>query len=172
MRQGCVQVYTGEGKGKTTAATGLAVRAVGAGLRVFIGQFIKGSDSAEMTLLRARCPEMTIEQFGLGRFIKGGPAPEDLRVAHAGVVRLQEVLASGTYDVVIADEANGAVGAGVITEQELLSLIEQRPDPVELVITGRDALPSVIDRADLVSEMKKVKHCYDSGVPAREGMEF
>ena len=169
---GCVQVYTGDGKGKTTAATGLAVRAVGAGLRVFIGQFIKAKDSHEMALLRERCPEVTIEQFGEGRFILGKPSPEDIEAARLGMERLTAALTGGDYDVVIADEANGALGAGVITLETLLAFVDARPEAVELVITGRNAHADLMARADLVTEMQKVKHCFDAGIPAREGIEY
>ena len=172
LSQGYVQVYTGEGKGKTTAATGLAVRAVGAGKRVFIGQFIKAHDSHEMALLRERCPEVTIEQFGEGRFIRGNPSADDIEGARLGMSRLTEVLTSGDYDVVIADEANGALGAGIITVEVLLALLDARPESVELVITGRNAHPDLVARADLVTEMQKIKHCFDAGVVAREGIEY
>ena len=169
---GCFQIYTGDGKGKTTAAVGLAVRAVGAGMRVFIGQFIKATDSAEMKLLRERCPEMTIEQFGLGRFIKGAPSPEDLDVATSGLQRLVECVSSGEYDLVIADEANGALAAGLLSLQDLTALLDARLENVELVLTGRNAHPDLIARADLVTEMTKIKHAYDAGIPARKGIEY
>ena len=168
---GCVQVYTGNGKGKTTAATGLAVRAIGAGMHVFIGQFIKGRDSSEMKLLRARCPEIKIEQFGEGRFIKGKPSDEAITKAHHGIERLQNVLASGKYNMVIADEANGALAAGVISISELMSLVDMRPTNVELVITGRNAPSDLIERADLVTEMKCIKHYFNAGLFARDGIE-
>ena len=169
--RGCVQVYTGDGKGKTTAATGLAVRAVGAGMRVFIGQFIKGRDSSEMKLLRERCPEIEVEQFGEGRFVRGKPSEEAIAKAHHGIERLQKVLVSGKYDMVIADEANGALSAGVITMSELMSLVDLRPANVELIITGRSAPSDLIERADLVTEMKCIKHYFDAGIYARDGIE-
>jgi len=169
--RGCVQVYTGDGKGKTTAATGLAVRAAGAGLRIFIGQFIKGRDSSEMKLLRERCPEVDIEQFGEGCFIKGKPSSKDIANACNGIKRLKNALASGKYEMVIADEANGALGAGIISLPELLSLLDIRPANVELVITGRNAPPELMERADLVTEMRCIKHYFDSGVQARKGIE-
>jgi cob(I)alamin adenosyltransferase len=169
---GCLQIYTGDGKGKTTAATGLAVRAAGAGLRVFIGQFIKSDDSAEMCILRKRFPEITIEQFGAGGFITKTPSDADLTHAHNGIKKLQQALTEGNYDVVIADEANGALSAGIISLQELMSLAELRPDCVELVITGRNAHPKLIEKADLVTEMCNIKHCYDAGIPARRGIEY
>ncbi len=168
---GCVQVYTGNGKGKTTAATGLALRAVGAGMRVFIGQFIKGRDSSEMKLLRERCPEIEIVQFGAGRFIKGKPSDEDIAQARCGIEQLKDAMTSGKYEMVIADETNGAFGAGVISISELLSLLDRRPASVELVITGRNAPPELIERADLVTEMKCVKHYFEAGIPARDGIE-
>ena len=170
--KGYVQVYTGNGKGKTTAATGLAVRAVGAGLNVFIGQFIKGSDSAEMTLLRERCPEVTIEQFGYGRFIKKRPTENDIAIAKHGMERLMEVATSDKYDVVIADEANGAVNAGIITVENLIELIDTKHNNVELIITGRNADKKIIARADLVTEMNVIKHYFNAGVSARKGIEF
>lgn len=170
--RGCVQLYTGDGKGKTTAAAGLALRACGAGLRVFIGQFIKAQDSHEMAMLRTRCPEVTVEQFGHGRFIKGQPSDEDIAKARHGVERLLQAMTSGAYGMIIADEANGAVHAGVIDVDDLIALIEARPPNVELIITGRNAPPRVLDRADLVTEMRNVKHCFDAGVPAREGIEY
>jgi len=169
---GCLQVYTGNGKGKTTAAAGLALRAAGAGLRVFIGQFIKDRDSSEMVLLRERCPEVTVEQFGAGGFIMDEPADSDISAAETGIMRLKSALTGGEYDIVIADEANGAVSCGVISLADLLSLSELRPESVELVITGRDAHPQLIERADLVTEMKNVKHCFDAGITARKGIEY
>lgn len=172
MRTGCFQIYTGNGKGKTTASVGLSVRAVGAGMRVFIGQFIKGHDSAEMKLLRERCPEMTIEQFGFGRFVRGEPAAEDIAAAVKGIERLREVVSAGAVDLVIADEINGAVAAGLLEVEQLLALISIRPAHVELVFTGRSADARIVEQADLVTEMRKVKHCYDGGTPARDGIEF
>ncbi|MBT3192600.1 MAG: cob(I)yrinic acid a,c-diamide adenosyltransferase [Verrucomicrobia bacterium] len=169
---GCVQVYTGDGKGKTTAATGLAVRAAGAGKRVFIGQFIKSEDSHEMAALRERFPEIAIEQFGAGGFIVDKPSPEDIEMARKGIDSLRAALTSGEYGVVIADEANGALGVGVIALDDVLGLLEVRSPDVELVITGRNAPAELIEQADLVTEMVKVKHGFDAGIPAREGIEY
>lgn len=169
---GCVQVYTGDGKGKTTSAAGLALRAIGAGMQVYIGQFIKGRDSSEMKILRERCSEVDIEQYGEGRFIKGKPSDDDIVKAHHGIEKLRKALTSGKYDMVIADEANGALGAGIISKPELLSLLDARPSGIELIITGRNAPPELIERADLVTEMKCIKHYYDAGIPARDGIEM
>lgn len=169
--QGYVQVYTGDGKGKTTAALGLAVRAAGAGLKVFIGQFIKSMTYSEIKALERFEDLITIRQFGRGCFIRGNPNQADIKVAGQALKALTDALKSGHYDVVIADEANVAFGCHLISEQDLLDLMDARPAQIELVLTGRGAPQAVIDRADLVTEMKAVKHYYESGVTAREGIE-
>jgi len=171
-RHGFLHVYTGDGKGKTTAAMGLALRACGAGLRVFVGQFIKGRESGEIRMLKSRCPEVTAEVFGQGRFPGGRPSAEDVALARRGLARLQDAVRSSEYDLVVADEANGAVHAGLLSIENLLSLADEKKDNVELVFTGRNAHPRLVERADLVTGMRKVKHPFDSGVPAREGIEF
>ncbi len=170
--QGRVQVYTGDGKCKTTAALGLAVRAVGAGMRVFLGQFIKRGDFSEIKIMRERFPEIDIEQFGQGRFIRGAPAADEIAAARHGLERLAGVLRAGGHELVIADEANNACAAGLFPAASLLALIDARPPQVELVFTGRNAPPELIARADLVSEMRCIKHYYDAGVHARLGIEM
>ncbi|MFZ5564919.1 MAG: cob(I)yrinic acid a,c-diamide adenosyltransferase [Thermodesulfobacteriota bacterium] len=169
--KGYVQVYTGDGKGKTTAALGLALRAAGAGLRVYICQFLKSGDYSEIKALEAFAGKITVRQFGTGQFVKGRPSAEEMAAAAAGLASLREAFASGKYDVVIAEEANVAVSCGLFSARDLCDLIDQRPDNVELVITGRDAPPEVIAKADLVTEMKPVKHYYFQGVTARTGIE-
>lgn len=169
--QGYVQVYTGDGKGKTTASLGLSLRAAGAGLRVYIAQFIKSGDYSEIKALKRFDDLITIEQFGLGRFIKGRPSEEDIQAGAQGIAKLKKVFAEGRYDVVIAEEANTAAACGLFPVDTLVELIEARPDSVELVITGRGADPQVIARADLVTEMQAVKHYYEQGVAARVGIE-
>lgn len=169
--KGYLQVYTGDGKCKTTAALGLALRAVGAGLRVYLGQFIKGREYSEIRILRERFPEIKVEQYGRGRFIRGAPDPEDVTAAQTGLITLEHALKSGLYDVVIADEANTAVRAGLFSEDDLLALIDSRPDTVELILTGRGAGSRIQARADLVTEMQCVKHYYNAGVKARPGIE-
>lgn len=169
--KGYTQVYTGDGKCKTTAALGLIVRAVGAGLRVYLGQFIKGAEYSEIKLLRARFPEVTLEQYGAGRFIRNRPSPEDILAGREGLARLRAALCSGSYDIVIADEANTAMAVGLFTEQELLDLLADKPDSVELILTGRGAGARVRERADLVTEMKCIKHYFDAGVAGRPGIE-
>ena len=169
---GYLQIYTGEGKGKTTAAMGLALRTLGIGKRVFIGQFIKGEASAEVTALTKNFPKAESECFGLGRFIRKAPAKDDLDAAQKGLDRLRKILTAGEVDLVIADELSGALKAGVVSLDDVLSLISLRPAHVELVITGRDAHPKLVEHADLVTEMQKIKHYFDEGVPAREGIEY
>jgi cob(I)alamin adenosyltransferase len=169
--QGFVQVYTGNGKGKTTAAIGLAIRAAGAGLKVFIGQFIKTGDFSEIKTLKRLSDVIVIEQFGLGYFMGRNPTQEDVDAAHRGIERVRSIFKSNEYNVVILEEANVAVRYGLISEEDLLGLIEQRPDTKELVITGRWATQRVIQKADLVTEMKDIKHYYRKGVEARVGIE-
>lgn len=168
---GRVQIYTGNGKGKTTAAIGLAIRAAGAGLRTFIGQFLKGRSSGELRILRGRIPEVTVCQFGTGRFIMGKASARDIKAARAGLASLRKRMLSGKYDIVIADELNNAVAMGLCDPASVVSLVESRPRHVELVITGRSAHPSLIRLADLVTEMRNVKHYMDRGVTARRGIE-
>lgn len=169
--KGYVQVYTGDGKGKTTAALGLIVRAAGAGLRVFLGQFMKAGAYSEIRALRDRFPEVTVRQFGRGRFIRGRPSPADVRAAQEGLAALRHAMRSGLYDVVIADEANTAAQAGLLAPADLLALIEDKPERVELVLTGRGAPRKLVRRADLVTEMVEVRHYYSRGVKARPGIE-
>jgi len=169
--QGYVQVYTGDGKGKTTAALGLALRSAGAGLKVFIGQFIKSAEYSEIKALERFSDQITVRQFGRGCFIRGNPCQADIDMARRALEAVKAALRSGEYDVVIADEANVAFGCKIISESDLIALIESRPPHVELVLTGRNAPAAVIERADLVTEMKAVKHYYDKGILAREGIE-
>ena len=169
--KGYIHVYTGEGKGKTTAALGLALRASGAGLTVFFGQFIKKGNFSEIKVLKNRFPEITVRQYGRGGFIKGEPSPEDIRAAKRGLSGLRRAMLSSQYDLVIADELNAAVSVGLLNIEELVRLIDEKPDQVELVITGRGAHERLMKRADLVTEMKSLKHYFKKGVPARKGIE-
>ena len=169
--RGYVQVYTGNGKGKTTAAIGLAIRAAGAGLRVFIAQFIKMGDYSEIKALRRFSDLITVEQFGLGRFANGKPLLEDIKAAQKGLERVKSILLSDEYRVIILEEANVAAKYGLIKVQDLLGLIVNKPYDKELVITGRGASPRIIENADLVTEMKPIKHYFEKGVPARLGIE-
>jgi len=169
--KGYIQVYTGNGKGKTTAALGLSIRAAGAGLKVFIAQFIKMGEYSEIKTLKRFSDFITIEQYGLGRFIKGKPSSEDIQAAGKGLERIENIIDSRDYHVVILEEANVAVTCGLFSVENLLKIIDKKPDDVEIVITGRNARPEIIDRADLVTEMKEIKHYYHKGVKARVGIE-
>ena len=170
-KRGYIQVYTGNGKGKTTAAIGLAIRAAGAGLKVYIAQFIKMGDYSEIKALRRYSDFITVEQFGLGRFTDGKPLPEDIAAAQKGLRKVKSIMASEEYNVIILEEANVAAKFGLLREQDLLGLMVNKPYDVELVITGRHASSRVIEIADLVTEMKPVKHYFEKGVPARVGIE-
>ncbi len=171
MKKGYVQVYTGDGKGKTTAALGLALRAAGAGLKVYIAQFMKSGDYSELRALKRFSDLIRIEQYGTGRFVKGPPAIEDIEAARSGLEKAREAIGSGQYGLIILEEANVAVNFGLFSVEDLLNFIADKPQGVELVITGRGAPPEIVDRADLVTEMKNVKHYFDKGVTARTGIE-
>jgi len=169
--RGFVQVYTGNGKGKTTAALGLAIRAAGAGLKTFIGQFIKMGEYSEIKALARFSDLITVEQFGQGRFVNNKPSHEDIFLCRRGLVRVREVISSGEYSIIILEEANVAVKYGLIQVSELVELIINKPEGIELVITGRNASDRVIALADLVTEMKAIKHYYQKGVKSRIGIE-
>jgi cob(I)alamin adenosyltransferase len=171
IMKGYVQVYTGDGKGKTTAALGLSLRAAGAGLKVFIAQFIKMGDYSEIKALQRFSDLIRVEQYGLGRFIKGKPSIEDIEAAHKGIDKVRAVMMAGQHDVVIMEEANVAIMCGLFSADDILGLIAIKPAPVELIITGRGADPRIVEKADLVTEMKCIKHYYEQGVQARVGIE-
>ncbi|MCU0862080.1 MAG: cob(I)yrinic acid a,c-diamide adenosyltransferase [Methanomassiliicoccales archaeon] len=169
---GLVQVYTGEGKGKSTAAFGLALRAWGRGLRVCIIQFLKlGEDYGEVQAVR-RLAGIDLMQFGGEHFVrKGRHRKEDAERARAGLEKAKEALTSGRFDLVILDEVNVAVDFGLLGPEEVLEAVRSRGE-VEVVLTGRNAPQAFLDEADLVTEMRMVKHPYDQGVEARPGIEF
>ncbi len=169
--KGYVQVYTGNGKGKTTAALGLTLRAVGAGYKIFIGQFVKGMTYAELDSLALLSDQVTVRQYGRDVFIRGNPKPEDIEKAKAGLDEIRTAVTSGEYQVVIMDEGNIATSLKLITVEDILDLIDAKHEETELVITGRNADPKLIERADLVTEMKEIKHYYQAGVKARTGIE-
>ncbi|MBN2569247.1 MAG: cob(I)yrinic acid a,c-diamide adenosyltransferase [Deltaproteobacteria bacterium] len=169
--KGYVQVYTGDGKGKTTAALGLALRASGAGLRVYIAQFVKGMDYSELAAMEKLSGSVTIKQYGRDCFIYKDPEKEDIEAAQNGLREVREIMSSGEYQVIILDEANIATYYNLFSVDDLLDFIKAKPENVELVITGRKADPRIIEEADLVTEMKEVKHYYEKGVQAREGIE-
>lgn len=172
LSQGFVQVYTGDGKGKTTAAIGLAVRAAGAGLRVFLAQFAKGQPTAELASLAKLAEQVTVRRYGRPTFVSTPPAPEDIALAQEGFAEARRALLSRAYDLVILDEINVATHLGLVDVADLLELIAARPSAVELVLTGRGADPLVLEKADLVTEMREIRHYSRNGVPARRGIEF
>ncbi len=170
---GYLQIYTGNGKGKTTAALGLAFRAAGHGFKTYVAQFLKGQPTGEIEAAKKLAPLVRIEQFGREGFItvKDGPDDEDVSRAEAGLARALEAMLSGDYRIVVLDEVNTAVHFKILSEKDVLDFIDRRPVQVDLVLTGRYAPASFIDRADLVTEMKDIKHYFDKGVKAREGIE-
>lgn len=173
LERGCVQVYTGNGKGKTTAALGLALRAVGRGLKVCVFQFIKGGGRyGEHFAAEKLAPLLTIIQTGRPGWVNTKDITEDRLTAQEAFIQAQELLASGRFDLFICDEINGAVNFGLIDVEQVLDLISKKPERTELVLTGRSAHERVIEAADLVTEMQEIKHYFRSGVPARNGIEM
>ncbi len=170
MAIGYVQVYTGNGKGKTTAALGLCLRAVCAGKKVYFGQFIKGMKYAELSAADF-LPNFEIRQFGDDCFIRRDPKPEDIELARAGLEALKAVILSGDYDVVVMDEVNIALYYNLFDVEMVLEIFRTKPEHVEIICTGRYAKKEIMEAADLVTEMKEVKHYYSQGVMARDGIE-
>jgi cob(I)alamin adenosyltransferase len=168
--RGYVQVYTGNGKGKTTAAIGLAVRALGAGIKVFFGQFLKSGDYSETSVL-LNLENLVLRQYGVGGFINRKPSNEDIAEAIRGVEDARAALRSGEYGLVILDEINVAQSLGLITIDDVMSLVRDRHKMTELVLTGRNASDELMASADLVTEMRQIKHYFANGVKARKGIE-
>lgn len=169
--RGYIQLYTGNGKGKTTAAIGLAIRAVGAGKRVFIGQFVKGMHYAELDALR-RFPEVEVRQFGRDCFIKNEPTPKDIDAARKGLDAVKLIIEENVFDLVLLDEICIALHYKLFSVDEVLSILKTKPEAMEIVLTGRYALDRLVNFADLVTRMEEVKHYYNNGVEARKGIEF
>ncbi len=169
--KGYVHVYTGNGKGKTTAALGLALRAAGAGLKVFIAQFVKGSTYGEHNALTKLSDSITVKQYGQGFFLDRKPGEEDIRAAKEGLAEVKDIMSSGNYDIVILDEADIATYYNLFSVEDLLDFMRSKPEKIEIIITGRMADPKIIEEADLVTEMKEIKHYYQKGVGARRGIE-
>lgn len=173
LEKGLVEVYTGDGKGKTTAAFGLALRAVGRGLKVYVIQFIKGGfDYGELYVVD-RLPNLTLKAFGRGKFVTAKPPErEDVGFAREALELAKKVVMSGEYDLVILDEVNVALSLKLISVGEVLELVKSKPVHVEVVLTGRSAPEELVEVADLVTEMREVKHPYRKGVSARKGIEY
>lgn len=171
MKKGYLQVYTGNGKGKTTAAIGLAIRAAGAGLKVYFGQFIKQMEYSEVNILK-NIEGITWEFYGTNGCIFNRPVNEqDMQGVEFGMKRAGEVIISGEFDVVILDEIFIPLSLGMIVENDINELVSLKPASLELVLTGRYAPEYIIETADLVTEMKEVKHYYEQGVKSRKGIE-
>ena len=173
LERGLIQVYTGEGKGKTTAALGLALRAAGHGLRVEIVQFMKGWPGYGELKSVSLLPGVAIHPFGREGWVHPAqPEPEDLALAEKALEFAWEAMVGGEIDIVILDEINVALDYGLLSLERVLRLLEGKPPAVELILTGRNAHSEVIGRADLVTEMRKVKHPFDAGLAARQGIEY
>lgn len=170
MDKGYIHVYTGNGKGKTTAALGLAIRAVSAGKKVFFGQFIKGMEYSELKI-QEYLPNLVIQQFGIDCFIYNDPTERDIEFAKAGLEICKKVLAGGEYDVVVLDELTIALYYKLFTVEEAIDAVQNRAPNVEVVITGRYAPDELIEIADLVTEMKEIKHYYTQGIESRKGID-
>jgi cob(I)alamin adenosyltransferase len=171
-RQGFVQIYTGDGKGKTTAALGLALRALGHGLRVVVVQFMKADQTLGEIVMAERLG-LEVLQVGLDHWVRKGEATaEDLAAAASGFGRAREAVMGGAYDLVVLDELVTAVFFELIPARDVLGLLASKPEHVELVLTGRRAPQELVDAADLVTDMRPVKHYFDRGVEAREGIEY
>jgi len=158
--KGYIQVYTGNGKGKTTAALGLALRAAGAGKKVYFAQFVKGKAYSEIKAIRKYLPDITIKQYGRGCFIVKEPTSEDIEAARNGLYTVAEIVESGKYDLVVLDEATIAIYYELFSVSELIGVLLRKPEETEVVVTGRYAPEELIEFADLVTEMKQVKHYY------------
>jgi len=173
LEKGLVQVYTGNGKGKSSAAFGLALRAIGRGLKVYIIQFIKGGfDYGELYIVD-KLPNLTLKAFGRGKFVtEKPPGKADVELAEEAFALAEEAVKSGEYDIVILDEINVALNLKLIEIGKVLELIKQKPKHVELILTGRYASNEIIEAADLVTEMKEVKHPFNKGYQARKGIEY
>ena len=173
LEKGLVQVYTGNGKGKTSAAFGLALRATGRGLKVCIIQFIKGGFDYGELYVADKLPGLKLKAFGRGKFVsEKKPDKEDVDLAEEALKTAEEAVKSREYDVIVLDEVNVALNLKLIRIERVLQLIKEKPGQTELVLTGRKAPKEIIEAADLVTEMVEVKHPYNKGFKARKGIEY
>jgi cob(I)alamin adenosyltransferase len=173
LNKGYIQIYTGNGKGKTTAAIGQAVRAAGFGLKTYIVQFMKEFPYNELNSLKHLKEWITIEQFGGDEFVykKEPPGKNEIDKAHRGLAAAKAKMLSGKYDIIILDEVCVSIYFGLFSDEEILTFIKQKPENVELILTGRYCPEKLLDKADLVTEMNEVKHYYQEGVTSRKGIE-
>lgn len=172
MKKGYIHVYTGPGKGKTTAALGLGIRAAGAGMKVHMVQFMKGRRYSEIDTIES-IKNFTISQHGRDEFVsKEKPDQVDIDLAQKGFKYTKEIVNNGKYDVIILDELNVAVDYNLISLKDVINLLEKKPEKLELILTGRNAHPEIVRNADLVTEMLEIKHPYQQGVTGRKGIDF
>lgn len=169
-KKGYIHLYTGNGKGKTTAAFGLALRALCAGKRVYIGQFVKSMRYNETSIVD-HFDNVTVEQLGIGCFLESKPNERDREVAEEGLERCRKVIESGDFDLVVLDELTIAIYMKLLTTESVLQLLELTQPHPEIVITGRYAPQELIERADLVTDMREIKHYYQQGVLSRDGID-
>jgi cob(I)alamin adenosyltransferase len=173
FEQGLVQVYTGNGKGKTSAALGLALRAIGRGLKVYLIQFIKGDFDYGEGHMIDQLAGLELKAFGRGKFItETPPEKEDVKLAFQALEFARKIVTSGDYDIVILDEVNVALNLKLINVKSIVDLVKHKPKHVELVLTGRSAPSEITKLADLVTEMKEIKHPFTKGAPPRKGIEY
>ena len=171
--KGLVQVFTGEGRGKTTAALGTVIRALGQGRRVYIVYFMKGNYPYGERNILSKLPNVTMASFGSLEFVDpANVKPEEKGQARQGLAAAREAMLSGSYDLIVLDEVNLAVAWKLVDLDEVVRLITDKPQSVELILTGRQADTKLVQLADLVTEMLKIKHPYDKGVIARKGIEY
>ena len=172
LKKGFIHVYTGNGKGKTTAAIGVGIRATGEGLKVIMIQFMKGRRYSEIDALQ-HIKNFTVVQFGRDEFVSKEKLDQiDIDLAQKGLLYTKDVVQNGLYDLVILDEINVAVDFHLISLEDLITLIAMKPETVELVLTGRYASPEIIKHADIVSEILEIKHPYQTGVQSRKGIDW
>ncbi len=171
FKRGYIQVYTGEGKGKTTAAIGLALRVAGAGGRVLFAQFIKKKRCSEHQVLTLLYPSIEVRQYGQGCFLRRKPSQRDIASANGGLREIIDLAPKGDYDLIVLDEINVAIHHKLIDIQDVLELLRVRHPKTEIVMTGRYANDLIIDNADLVTEMRNIKHYSQKGLRARKGIE-
>jgi len=172
LEKGLIQVYTGNGKGKTGAAFGLALRAIGRGLRVCMVQFMKGGFDYGESYIARKLPHLEMAAYGRGQFIVGRPTAEDFAEAKKAFDHAKSAISNGKFDIIILDEANVAMHLGLLSVKELTEVLRNRPPHIEVVLTGRHAPKEIVDLADLVTEMREIKHPYARGIQARKGIEY
>jgi cob(I)alamin adenosyltransferase len=174
LEKGYIQIYTGNGKGKTTAALGLIMRALGSGMNIFLCQFMKNNDTGELNILKQFEKQIDVIQCGLGKFCtnRDNPGQDHIDAAQAGFQEAKEAIDSGRYDLIVLDEINVAVYYNLISVEDLISLLKNKPEKTELILTGRYAEQKIYEYADLITEMKEIKHYYKIGVQQRKGIEY